>query len=123
MVRLCRSLLKPPGSIVRSQLRTGLALETGHANHTLVLADRLDVSRHGAGAHHIEFEAPQTEEDAHLEVDAYAGAGKYHLSARVIGTVENLATEAVLDRPVFLAQRCQWFDDCKFEYDGTQPSV
>ena len=27
--------------------RTGLALETGHANHSLVLADRMDVSRHG----------------------------------------------------------------------------
>ena len=32
--------------------------------------------------------------------------------------MENLATEAVLDRPVLLAQRCKWFDDCKFEYDG-----
>ena len=48
------------------------------------------VSWLGAGAHHIEFEAPQTEENADLKVDAYEGNGTYHLSARVIGTVENM---------------------------------
>jgi hypothetical protein len=99
--------------------RTSLAIEAPYSHH--VLADRVDESRHGAGAHHIEWDAPETESGVDIHIESLEGSGDYHLEAKVIGTTEHLAAEAVLNREdVLMAIQCQWFDDCTFEYDGLQ---
>jgi hypothetical protein len=43
------------------------------------------------------------------------------VDAKIIGTTEHLAAQAVLNRPdVLLTISCRWFDDCSFDYDGLQ---
>jgi hypothetical protein len=99
--------------------RTSLAIEAPHSHH--VLADRYDVSKHGAGGHRIEWDAPETEAGVDIKVGSLEGEGDYHLSAKIVGTTAHLAAAAVLNREdVLLAIFCQWFDDCTFEYDGLQ---
>ena len=99
--------------------RTSLAIEAPNSHH--VYADRVDESKHGAGEHHIEWDAPETEAGVDINVESLEGEGDYHLSAKIIGTTAHLAAAAVLNRPdVLLAIFCHWFDDCTFTYDGLQ---
>jgi hypothetical protein len=53
--------------------RTSLAIEAPHSHH--VLADRVDISRHGAGEHHIEWDAPETEAGVDINVESLEGSG------------------------------------------------
>ena len=100
-------------------LHTALAIEAPHSNQ--LLADRVDVSKHGAGAHHIEWDALETEGGITVQVESLQGAGAFHVDAKIIGTTEHLAVQAVLNRPdVLLTIRCRWFNDCSFDYDGLQ---
>jgi hypothetical protein len=66
--------------------RTGLAIEAPRSHH--VLADRIDESKHGAGAHNIEWDAPQTKAAMEIHVDSLEGSGSFHLQAQIVGTSE-----------------------------------
>ena len=94
--------------------RTDLAIEAPHSHH--VLADRIDVSKQGAGVHRIEWDAPETEAGMNIAVTALEGRGPYHLQVEIIGTAERLAAEAILGREVPLIIECRWYDDCEFRY-------
>ena len=59
-----------PGITLR---RTGLAIEAPHSHH--ILANRIDISKHGAGAHTIEWDAAETEAGVDVDVDRL---GKWH---------------------------------------------
>eukprot|EP01052_Picozoa_sp_SAG31_P042665 SAG31_NODE_6846_length_1871_cov_1.184537_1_plen_138_part_10 len=54
-----------------------------------------------------------------IDVEALEGAGDYHLEARIIGTTQLLAREAILSRPVLLQIECM-FRRCTFRYDGLE---
>ena len=74
---LVYSISSRPGA---GLLRTALAIEAPHSNQ--LLADRVDESKHGAGAHHIEWDAPQTEDGVTIQVESLQGAGEFHVDAR-----------------------------------------
>ena len=112
-------------------LRTDLAIEAPHSHH--VLADRMDVTKRGAGVHRLEvlpgmhapiwhpvgalnslclllmqWDAPETESGIDLAVTALEGSGTYHLRADIVGTAERLAKEAILGREVLLQIEQHW---------------
>ena len=111
-------------------LRTDLAIEMPYSHH--VLADRMDVTKRGAGVHRLEvlpgmhapiwhpvgvlsaglfvmqWDAPETESGIDLAVTALEGSGTYHLRADIVGTAERLAKEAILGREVLLQIEQQW---------------
>ena len=97
-------------------LRTELELEAEGTHN--ILAERVDVTKQGAGAHTIEWNAPEHEAGLAIDVNALEGNGTYHLEAKIIGTTARLSREVILKRPVFLLMGCNFFDDCTFRYGG-----
>ena len=89
--------------------RTELELEAEGTHH--ILAERVDMTKEGAGAHTIEWNAPDHEAGLDIDVDALEGHGRYHLEANIIGTTAQLSREAILNRPVFLLIGCSFADD------------
>jgi hypothetical protein len=102
-----------------SAVRTSLAIEAPYSHH--VLASRVDVSRHGAGEKHIEWDAPETESHVDINVQSLEGSGNFHLKAEIIGTAQHMAAEAVLNHPpTLLGVDCHWFDDCTYHYNENE---
>ena len=97
-------------------LRTELELEAEGTHN--ILAERVDVTKKGAGTHTIEWNAPEHEAGLDIDVNALEGNGTYHLEANIIGTTAQLSREVILNRPVFLLMGCNFFDDCAFRYGG-----
>ena len=104
---------EPSVALVRSEL----ALEAEGTNHPM--AERVDMTKQGAGTHSFEWDAPEHQAGLNLRVTALQGRGDYHLRARIVGTTERLAREAIMNRPVFLAMQCR-FSDCTFFYDSLE---
>eukprot|EP01050_Picozoa_sp_SAG11_P017776 SAG11_NODE_2601_length_3182_cov_2.460590_4_plen_370_part_01 len=106
-------------------LRSELAVKAPGTHH--VLADRLDLTKQGAGPHTIEWNAAQSELGVDIAVAALEGEGDYHLEANIVGTAERLAPEAIVYshngsnvREVLLQVECTFFDDCTFRYHGDE---
>eukprot|EP01051_Picozoa_sp_SAG22_P000238 SAG22_NODE_5_length_41775_cov_111.520971_1_plen_1241_part_00 len=105
--------------------RSELAVEAPGTHH--VLADRLDLTKQGAGPHTIEWYAAQTELGVDIAVAALEGEGDYHLEANIVGTAARLAPEAIVYshnssgvREVLLQRQCRFFDDCTYWYHGVE---
>eukprot|EP01051_Picozoa_sp_SAG22_P005321 SAG22_NODE_312_length_12614_cov_4.783540_9_plen_2027_part_00 len=105
--------------------RSELAVEAPGTHH--VLADRLDLTKQGAGPHTIEWYAAQSELGVDIAVAALEGEGDYHLEANIVGTAARLAPEAIVYshnssgvREVLLLTECRWFDDCTYRYHGVE---
>eukprot|EP01052_Picozoa_sp_SAG31_P025049 SAG31_NODE_2171_length_6265_cov_3.765326_5_plen_89_part_00 len=64
-----------PGSGLQ---RTALGILAEGTSHPL--AERLDLTRTGAGSHTLEWNAPEHEAGVDIDVDALEGAGEYHLT-------------------------------------------
>ena len=101
-------LMVPGGNL----LRTELALEAEGTHHPM--AERVDVTQQGAGAHSFEWDAPEHLAGLNIKVEALEGRGDYHLSARIVGTTERISREVILNRPVLFQTECRFFDDCTF---------
>ena len=89
--------------------RTELELEAEGTHN--ILAERVDVTKRGAGTHTIEWNAPEHEAGLDIDVNALEGNGTYHLEASIIGTTAQLSREAILNRPVYFEVDCSFFDD------------
>eukprot|EP01052_Picozoa_sp_SAG31_P009570 SAG31_NODE_505_length_14757_cov_20.172943_15_plen_1119_part_00 len=96
----------------------GILAEGSTGRHPL--AERLDLTKTGAGTHTVEWNSPRHEAGMDIDVNALEGAGDYHLQARIIGTTERLSREVVPNRPVLLQIECRLFDDCTYRYSGLE---